>query len=127
MPAGEYTLVESFALEYQWNYKQLVDGDVVSDPLAIKSYYVTLPKVINPARSANPSVALFRSGLNDLVLCRVPQPKCSPDLTWLSLERPSTSVQTARVAKHLDGVCVVSRTAASRAPHNKSLERTREG
>jgi len=123
MPAGNYTHVESFALEYQWQSKALEEGVAIERPLSVQSYYSNRPKVVE-RRSPRPSVALFRSGPHNLLLCQIPE-SCSPALTWLSLETTEESTQIARVVKHLDSICVTSKNVLGNAPHNNSLERTR--
>jgi hypothetical protein len=123
MPAGNYTLIESFALEYQWQSKHLEEGVAIENPLSIQSYYANSPKVVE-RRSPRPSVALFRSGPHNLLLCQIAE-VCSPALTWLSLETVGDSSQTARVVKRKESLCVTSKNLIGKAPHNKSLERTR--
>jgi hypothetical protein len=125
LPPGQYTVIESFKLKTEGTSSQLEEGTEVAQPLSIKSYYTSWPEVSKWATTPNPSVALFSTGANRLVLCQVPNIKCSPTFTWVSLGQGSDARAGGRVEMRLEGICVTSLQQTSASPHNKSLERTR--
>jgi len=126
MRPGDYKLLASAKLKANGLSVPLDEGAVVNKPRSLRSYYKHWPEASKWAATSHPSVALFSTGGNGLVLCQVPKIACSANLTWLALGLTESNAEVGRVVERLEGVCVVSQFSEAMSPHNKSLERTRE-
>jgi hypothetical protein len=131
LPPDDYSVVEVATIRNE-GLLLLAQADLANgERISIPDYNIHWPTRLGWGQPTATVFVLLERKPDKLVMCQVSFSNCSPNITWLLGDSQTGTHRRWTVESYMPGICVTANKAkqdahAALAPHNKSLERTRD-